>query len=290
MYAVGLFVRLRGSVSPSHPETLHTPPQYIAAHLEPRRCLHGVSPTLPKRTLDNSPLDQFHRFPKRRMVCEFGNRIERTIKKTGIARQGMTRVFETKMLGVDNIPPIYPCYRSLDSVLELPHIPGPRMTGEYLLAFSTNIHVTSTREHGYEVPRERQYILPTLSERRDVQGDHVQTIKEVFQKVPIFHHLTQVAIRRRHRPEVGVYFSSPSHPGERLSVKYPQEFRLRSERELTYLVEEHGALMCLLKKPVMPSYCSRESSALVPEERALRQRFWDRRTIHHHPTSLLATT
>ncbi len=46
------------------------------------------------------------------------------------------------------------------------------------------------------------YVFRTLAQRRHLHRKHIQAVIEVCPKLLIFHHLRQVAIRRRDQPRI----------------------------------------------------------------------------------------
>jgi len=88
---------------------------------------------------------------------------------------------------------------ALDDVLELTHIPGPRMRREHCERVgcepSNQRRVIAVRLR-QEIPRKDLHVAAALSQRRDVHAQHVQTIEQVDTEKSVVDGILDRDIRR----------------------------------------------------------------------------------------------
>ena len=71
------------------------------------------------------------------------------------------------------------------------------------------------------------HVAPALAQRRDVNGEHVQTEVKVLAKLPIRAHPLQIAIRGGHDAHVHFHGLRAAQRFELAFLKHAQKFRLQ---------------------------------------------------------------
>jgi hypothetical protein len=85
---------------------------------------------------------------------------------------------------------------------------------------------------------ERRDVLEPLTERRNVDVEHVQPIVEVGAKLTVCHRAVQVPVRRRNHAHVGSHRTRAAQPHELTLLQHAQELRLSGGRHLGDFVQK----------------------------------------------------
>src|SRR5712692_8255734 len=86
-------------------------------------------------------------------------------------------------------------------------------------------------------------VFPTLSERRQQDGEDVQTIVQVTAKLTASDHLDEVPIRCRYEPNVHLMSSTASQSLELLFLQHTQQLRLQGRGDVADFVQKQGAFI-----------------------------------------------
>jgi len=90
-----------------------------------------------------------------------------------------------------------------------------------------------------EMPREPLDVArPTLAQRRELERDDLHAEVQILAEPAVRHHSFEVAIGRRHDPNVGGDRLGPAHSQVGSVLRDAEELSLHRERELAKLVEE----------------------------------------------------
>ena len=109
------------------------------------------------------------------------------------------------------------------------------------------------------------------SQRRQINGNNVEAIKEVFAKTVFFDRARQISIRRRDHPNVDWNRLRPSHPFKLPLLKKSQQFGLQLGRDVSDFVEKHRAAVSQLHFTFLQLMSPCERSVFMPEELAFEQ-------------------
>ena len=134
----------------------------------------------------------------------------------------------------------------LSNVLQLAHVAWPLIAHEDLLGFlieHDTVHlVFLCHLHGEETEQQHD-VLATLTQRGHLDGDGVQAVVEILAETPLADSLTDILVRSGHDANVGLVDLSASHRDVFARLQHAQQPGLRSQRQLTHLIEEEGALV-----------------------------------------------
>src|SRR5206468_4344353 len=122
-----------------------------------------------------------------------------------------------------------------------------------------------------EVVREERDILAPLSERGQLDVEHVEAVVEILAKGPIRESALHVAVRGRDDANINPPGFLGAHGADFPALKRTEELHLDRERHLRDLVEEDRSAVGVLHEPHAVRVRSREGAANVPEQLALEE-------------------
>lgn len=114
-------------------------------------------------------------------------------------------------------------------------------------------------------------ILHALAERRQMQADDIDAVKQVAAELALFHHGRQVAIGGGDDPGAGLDLFHPAQGLEFLFLKDPQQPHLEGGTGVTDLVEEDGAFAGCLEKAGFILIGVGEGPGLIAEQLRLQE-------------------
>src|SRR6185437_6436075 len=132
------------------------------------------------------------------------------------------------------------------------------------------------------LPAERNNVLESLTKRRDLKGDDIETKIEIFPKGSSVHLLLDLSIRRRDETEVRTEIIRSSEPPKRSFLNYPQQLCLHRQIEIPDLVKKQRAAFRLFQQPELALIGAGKGSALIPEEFAFKEILGNRGTVDPH--------
>ena len=167
------------------------------------------------------------------------------------------------------------------------HGPGERMT-DLSMKFSSSrtlpgqCHLTSAcivsagmvsmpsahalRMNCEEVADQNRNIVAALAQGWNRDGKNAQTVVEVASELSRVDHFREVAIRGGHEPDIYRNSASSADAFEFLLLQRPQNFGLKLQREVAYLIQEEGSLMGQLQPSDLLRDRPRKSSFFVAEQ------------------------
>jgi hypothetical protein len=168
---------------------------------------------------------------------------------------------------------------ALEGVVQLAHIARPGVCEQCL----TRAGRQSRRRPSKRFPdvlqegfAERKDIAATLTERRDVDVEHLEPIEQILAKVSALHGLSQVAVGRRNDADIGFQQPRAPQPLELALLQDAQELGLRRQTHLADFVQEQHAACRQFDLSRLGLLRTRERAAFVAEqfrfEQLLRQR------------------
>jgi hypothetical protein len=121
--------------------------------------------------------------------------------------------------------------------------------------------------------RQNRDILFALSQRRESDRDHVQTIIEIFTKGVVLDCPFEVAIRSGNNPHVhGDGFGPPTRSNSR-SCRNRKSLVLQLRRDIADLIQKHSAAVGQFHFSLFELMRPSESAFLMPEQIALQKLF-----------------
>src|SRR5437016_5731262 len=113
---------------------------------------------------------------------------------------------------------------------------------------------------------EQRDIIPALTKRREVEGDDVEAVVEIFAEAAITHETQQVDIRRGHDAHIHFDIFGAAQTHEFAFLDDPQQLSLRFQADGGNLVKENGALIGHLEEPLLGGDGARERTLYMAEE------------------------
>src|SRR5207249_1525812 len=119
----------------------------------------------------------------------------------------------------------------------------------------------------------------SLAQRRQRDGDDVDTVEEVLAEVAVADRLAEVAVRGCEDADVHLRLHVRSDAPDDAVLQHAQELDLHRRRGLADLVEEDRAAVGLVEQAALLADGPGERAALVPEELGLEQRLRHRSAV-----------
>src|SRR5229473_4507593 len=126
---------------------------------------------------------------------------------------------------------------------------------------------------------EEGQVIPSIPQRRQVNREDAQSIKEVFAKSTFFDQLGEVLIAGCQKPNVRMDRFIASQPLKSFFLNQAQHFALGEGREGGHFVQKKRAARALLELPDTLAVGAGEGAALVAEELAFQQLLGNGRAI-----------
>ena len=138
-----------------------------------------------------------------------------------------------------------------------------------------------------EMVHQEGNILAPLPERRHLELNDVEPVKEIFPERVFPDLLFEVAVRGGDDPDVGLLVGDPPDPPEFLFLQDAQQLSLELERHLADFVKKEGPTFRLFEETGPVDNGPGEGALLVAEELALHERLGDRAAVHRHKRLVL---
>ena len=120
---------------------------------------------------------------------------------------------------------------------------------------------------------EKGDVLLPFAKGRDLDGDDVQPVEQVFPETPLLHRGSQVPVRRRDHAHVGLEIAAAADLLELVVLQDVEQLYLQRRGDFPYLVEEDGPPGGRLEAPDLVGHGAGEGAAHVPEQLRLEKRF-----------------
>jgi hypothetical protein len=172
---------------------------------------------------------------------------------------------------------------SLHEVRQLAHVAGPRVgeeRGTRLVTEASGREVVIGARAAEEVVGEEEDVLTTLTQRREMDGDHREPVVQVGAEPTGLDGGLQVLARRRHDGDVDRIVSRRAEPAHLALVDNLEKLRLQRLGQKADLVEEDRSPVRGLEQPRLRRAGAGEGTALIAEHLGLQQRLGDRRAVH----------
>jgi hypothetical protein len=157
--------------------------------------------------------------------------------------------------------------QSLDEVLELAYIAGPRVRGE---AVERGLREGDRRTaFGFAAPHEiadeRRKIVEALAQRRNGDRKHVESEEEVLAELAGGRACLEIAMRGRENTHVGAALLAAADALEGAFLQDAQQLHLHVEAHVTDLIEEQRTAVGKLEAADARRQGAREGTLLVTE-------------------------
>src|SRR5437867_5420299 len=176
--------------------------------------------------------------------------------------------------------------RRLDHVLQLAHVAGPVVGHEEIDRLVAHSLDTGPPPHESllidEVAHQERDVLAPLAQRREMDVDDLQAVKEILVEGPRPHGGAQVGASRDDEAEAAADRLVVPEPAELAILQDAEELRLRFEREDFDLVQEQCGAVRQLEDAHPAAVGSGERAPLVSEQLALERRGRDRIAVQGH--------
>src|SRR5207245_5624402 len=139
-----------------------------------------------------------------------------------------------------------------------------------------------------EISHQQGNVFATLSQRRDADRKHIQTVKQIAAKFTIRDHLLQVSVGRSDKPNIDASRVRAAQAFEFALLQSAQELRLDVGWDITDFIQEQRALIRKLhaSDPLADRAC--EGTFFVAEQLAFEQARRNRRAVQLDECPLLA--
>ena len=118
---------------------------------------------------------------------------------------------------------------------------------------------------------EQRNIFFAIAERRQLERDHVEAVKQVLAEAPVAHQLHQIFVRCRQDANVDFDCFRAAEPHELALLNHAQELGLRFRADGRNFVEENRALIRHLEQAFFRRNRARERALHVTEELRFEQ-------------------
>src|SRR5215470_6837227 len=127
---------------------------------------------------------------------------------------------------------------------------------------------------------QQRNVFPPLAQRRDMNTDDIQAIKQILAKPTLLHLFLQISVCRCDDAHVHPRWLNRSHGKNLFPFDHAQELGLKAQWHLANLIQEDGPTPSSLKEPVLGVSGSRERSFDVSKQLALQKSVGYGATIH----------
>ena len=131
--------------------------------------------------------------------------------------------------------------------------------------------------------REELDVIAAISQRSEIDLEHLQPVVQVGAQLPFVDRLLDVAVARGQDAHIDLNRLFGSNASQRVRLEHAQQLDLQLDRHLGDFVEEERAARGLLELALVSAFRAGEAPALVTEQLAFHERWRDRTAIHRHP-------
>src|ERR1700683_5575946 len=163
---------------------------------------------------------------------------------------------------------------ALDDVLQLAHISRPVVVHQNLHRLRRNTLYWLARicgEARNEKIRQIGDVFFALTQRRNVDGDNIQTIIKIFAKGSLFEGLAQIAVGGRDQPHVHFHRARAAEPLKLALLQNAQQLHLRRRRHIADFIKKQRSLIRQFELSWLAIVCPSESTLLVSKQFALQK-------------------
>ena len=175
--------------------------------------------------------------------------------------------------------------RSLDGIVQLPHIPRPLMIHKRTFCVlgkgnPGQLHFAAMLFK--QRSSQRHDIQRPLPERLPVHREHCQTIIEVFPELALANVIRQIPVGGRYNTDIQADGLTTTNPLHFPLLQYPQKLGLKPQIHLRNLVQQNGAAVGLLEFAGRGGDGTGKGTFLVTEQDSLQHVFRYCSTVDRH--------
>ena len=148
------------------------------------------------------------------------------------------------------------------------------MFQQLLFGRCTQHHITYTifsRINLQKIFCQQNDILSTLTQRRKMQLDGIQSIEEVLSESPLAHLLTQISIRSRQNPHIHMAHLVGTNALSLPLLNHRQKFLLHRQVQISNLIQKESTAIRRLNSSFLRIPGIRKRSLLVSEKFAFEK-------------------
>ncbi len=129
------------------------------------------------------------------------------------------------------------------------------------------------------VAHEQEDVIAALTQRRDIDGDHLQPVVQILAKLAGLDLAQQDLVGRGDKAGVHADGTHRADPAETPRVQQRQDLGLHHRIQLADFVQEDRAAICRLDQPLLPADRASERTTLMAKQLGLEQLGRNRRAI-----------
>src|SRR5262249_47052870 len=174
-------------------------------------------------------------------------------------------------------------------VLQFPHVAWPSIAVQLDLGplrEPANLPAVLPGKLVHEVPYQQGKVFHALRERRHVDLNHGEPVKQVFAELPRRDRLAEILVGGGHDSYFDVLRRERTDALDLLVLQYAQQFGLGIERHVADFVQKQRASVGMLEQTGLVTIRAGKGATNVAEQFALKKRLYHGRAIQHHEFAL----
>ena len=130
-----------------------------------------------------------------------------------------------------------------------------------------------------EVLHQQRYVLASVPQRREQNGDDVQPVKQILPEPPVADQLRQIGVGGRNNPDVDLDRAGVPQSLQLALLQDPQELGLQAAAHRSDLVKKERAQVGGFELPLACGDGASKGAARMPEELCFEERFRHRAAV-----------
>src|SRR2546428_5829903 len=157
-------------------------------------------------------------------------------------------------------------HESLDEILKLAHVSLPAVIHQVLKRLAINsllLDPVFLTEASDEMLDQQRDILPTLTQRRQIDRDHVNTVIKVLAKAMVSDRLLKIFVGRSYQTDIYLNRLRAADSRNFVLFQHAQQLGLKRKTEGSNLVQKQRSATGPFESPFDCSQCTGEVSLFV---------------------------
>ena len=174
-------------------------------------------------------------------------------------------------------------HRALHGVFQFTHVTGPAVVANGLLGLGREVQVVAADASalaGEEDAGDLVDVAATLAQGRQLQGDDVQAVIQVFTELAGLGQVFQVAVGRGDQAHIDLLRLHRTYAAYLAFLQHTQQSSLGFQRQFANFIEEQRTAIGGLHQAGAPGAGAGERAFFVAEQFGFDQRFGDGRAVH----------
>src|SRR5467141_2926395 len=172
-------------------------------------------------------------------------------------------------------------HRALDDVFEFPHVAGPVVIHQKLHGRLRELP-EGLRVFLAIALQEKGHIFAAVAQRRNLEVDHVQAVKQIFAEAALANQSEEVDVGSGYDAHVNLELLGAAETHEFALLNHAQKFGLRFGANGGDFIEENGALIGDFEEALLGSNGAGEGALHMAEKLGLQEIHGDRSRIYGH--------